>query len=79
MTETRLELTGSVLESDWDDTSEDFRLAVTAGAFAEKLRDSQYADDVSYDHMAEEAADLRGHSEEAEELAELIRAMDRLD
>ncbi|MEM9712675.1 MAG: von Willebrand factor type A domain-containing protein [Actinomycetota bacterium] len=76
--ETRLELDAGVVEARWADTSEDFRLAVTAGAFAEKLRDSQYARDLSFEQIANEAEALRGRSADVRELVELIWAMDRL-
>ncbi len=76
--ETRLELSASILEPRWTDTSEDFRLAVTAGAFAEKLRLSQYAEDLTFEQIANEADALADRSPEVRELVDLIREMDRL-
>ncbi len=76
--ETRLELSASILESSWTETSDDFRLAVTAGAFAEKLRQSQYAEEISFEQIASEADALSGRSADVRELAELIRAVDRM-
>ncbi|MEO1063889.1 MAG: von Willebrand factor type A domain-containing protein [Actinomycetota bacterium] len=76
--ETRLELSASMIEARWGDTSEDFRLAVTAGAFAEKLRLSQYAEELTFEQIAAEADALSGRSEDVRELVDLIREMDRL-
>jgi Ca-activated chloride channel family protein len=76
--ETRLELSALLLEDRWADTSEDFRLAVTAAAFAEKLRLSQYAEDLTFEQIANEADTLSGRSAEVRELVDLIREMDRL-
>lgn len=71
--ETRLELTASIIEDRWNDTDDDFRLAVTVATFAEKLRLSQYAEELTFDQIASEAAALAGNGGEIAELADLIR------
>ncbi len=76
--ETRLEITGSVIDDVWADTSDDFRLAVTVGAFAEILRESQFAGDVSLAQVADEAERLADHSSDIAELVELVRRADDL-
>ncbi len=74
--EARLEITGAVLGDSWNETAEDFRLAVVAGAFAEILRQSQYAEDLTLAQVAAEAEALSGAA--AGELAEMIRTADAL-
>ena len=76
--ETRLEVTGGQIASSWDDTAEDFRLAVTVAAFAEIMRQSAFADDLSLEQVALEAENLAGRSSEVRSLAELIRMADGL-
>lgn len=76
--ENRLELTGAILESDWFETAEDFRLAITVATYAEVLRQSQYATDVELKNIAEEAHSLRDRSPAVVDLAELIYIADRL-
>ena len=75
--ETRLELSGAILESDWGDTAEDFRLAVTVAALAEVLRESPFAADVDLDQIAAEVDELGG-SVDVTELAEVIDDAQRL-
>jgi len=72
VTESRLEVNGSILEERWFETSDDFRLAVTVAAFAELLRESPYTGDVSLDQVAKEAEALSNGSGQIEELAEFI-------
>lgn len=76
--ETRLELATSIIEDRWSNTSDDFRLAVTVAAFAEILRGSPFADDVSLNQVAEEAEAIAGRDDEVRELVDLIREADRL-
>jgi Ca-activated chloride channel family protein len=76
--ETRLELTGAIIEERWADTSDDFRLAVTVGAFAEILRQSQFAEAITLAQVFDEADALAGRSSNVRELADLISAADRL-
>lgn len=76
--ETRLELATSIVEDRWSNTSDDFRLAVTVAAFAEILRGSPFADDVSLDQVAEEAEAIAGRDDEVRQLVDLIRDADRL-
>jgi Ca-activated chloride channel family protein len=75
--ETRLELTGSVVERRWSDTDEDFRLAVTVAALAEVLRGSPHADDIDLAEVAEEA-DALGSSWAVDELADVVDSARRL-
>ena len=74
--ETRLVLTPSMVDDRWNDTDEDFRLAVTVAAFAELLRDSPYTGETSLAQVAEEAEALSPGSGAIEELAELVRRAD---
>ncbi len=67
-----------MVEDRWNDTSEDFRLAVTVGAFAEILRNSPFADDMSFDQVFAEADSLSGYSGEAAEFADLVEEAIRL-
>ncbi len=64
------------LEESWGDTDETFRLATVVTSFAELLRESPYADDVSFDQVLAEAEaladDMRG--EDIDVLVELIDA-----
>lgn len=64
------------LEERWSDTDETFRLAATVAVWAELLRDSPYAEDVSLDQVLAEAEsladDMRG--DDIEELVDLISA-----
>ena len=76
--ETRLELSGAILEDSWGETADDFKLAVTVAAFAELLRDSPYTGDVGLQQVAEEAEALSQGSGSIEELAELIRSVQDL-
>lgn len=75
--EARLELTGSMLEDQWSDTDDDFRLAVTVAALAEVLRDSPYAEGIDLADVAEEALALR-RSAAVDELADVIDSVRRL-
>lgn len=77
--ESRLELSGAILEDNWMDTDVGFRLAVTVATYAEILRDSQYADEISLSSVASEATALRNHSALADEFAELVTQADRFD
>ncbi len=76
--ETRLELSGSILQDSWNNTADDFRLAVTVAAYAEILRQSQYAEEITLSNVAAEAAVLADNSSEIRELVELIEQADRL-
>jgi Ca-activated chloride channel family protein len=76
--ETRLVITNSMIDSRWNDTTEDFRLAVTAGAFAELLRESPYAGDITMAQVADEVAALSPGSGPIEELAGLVAQAQRL-
>ncbi len=76
--ETRLELTGSILEDSWDKAADDFRLAVTVAAYAEILRQSQYAEEITLSSVAAEADVLSDNSSEIQELVDLINEADRL-
>ncbi len=75
--ETRLELTGSIIEDRWSDTDEDFRLAVTVAALAEVLRNSPFAGDIDLEDVAEEVDNL-DDSSSLDELADLIDSARRL-
>ncbi|MFT7599090.1 MAG: Ca-activated chloride channel family protein [Acidimicrobiales bacterium] len=72
--ETRLEMSMSIMEDRWGDTSDDFRLAVTVAAFAESLRGSPFATDVTLEQVAEEAESLA----RTDALVTMIRQADRL-
>lgn len=75
--ETRLELTGSLPELRWSETTEDFRLAVTVAALAEVLRASPHADGVDLDDVAREIEAFE-RSWAVDELAELVESARRL-
>ncbi|MCP5030127.1 MAG: VWA domain-containing protein [Actinomycetia bacterium] len=62
------------VEPDWNDTDDDFQLAVVVASFAELLRGSPHADEVDLEDLAAEADRLAGdHDTQAtDELAELI-------
>ena len=61
------------LTSSFTSASADFRIAAGAAGFAEKLRGSQYMDEVSYRQIAAIVRGaLRGHHDEDGELLELI-------
>ncbi len=75
--ETRLELTGSLPELRWSDTTEDFRLAVTVAALAEVLRASPHADGVDLDDVAREIEEFE-RTWAVDELAELVESARRL-
>ncbi len=75
--ETRLELSGSIIEDGWSNTDEDFRLAVTVAALAEVLRESPFADGIDLDDVAEEIEAL-GRSSSLDDLAEVVDAVRRL-
>ena len=70
--EGQLGLDVSIIEDSWGDTREDFRLAVTVASFAEILRDSQYADEISLEQVRQEAEALVDRDEEIETLVEMI-------
>ncbi len=76
--ETRLVLTPSIINDRWNDTDQDFRLAVTAAAFAELLRNSPYTGEVNLGQVADEATALSPGSGDIEELAQLVAQADRL-
>ncbi len=75
--ETRLELTGAIVEEQWSNTDEDFRLAVTVAALAEVLRESPFADDIELDDIAEEV-DALGRSSSLDDLADVVDSVRRL-
>ena len=62
----------------WTDTSDEYKLAVTVATFAEVLRGSQYAADISLEQVGEEANGLANASAEAAELADLVQQAARL-
>ncbi len=72
VTENQLEITASMIEDRWSDTSEDYRLAVTVASFAELLRGSPYAGDLNIGQVQTEAEKLSGISEDAAEFARLV-------
>jgi Ca-activated chloride channel family protein len=76
--ETSLRLRSDILTERWEDTADDFRLAVTVGAWAELLRRSSHAGDVTLDQVAAEAEALSPGSGPVEELAQLINTSERL-
>ncbi len=63
------------IELDWSDVDADVRLATTVAAWAEVLRESQYAGGVDLDDIADEAENLDDElrTEQTEELTELTR------
>lgn len=70
--ESRLELSGAILVDKWERTDEDFRLAVTVATFAEILRKSQYAENLTLDEVLAEAEALSDRSAAVEEFKELV-------
>ncbi|MGH1493395.1 MAG: YfbK domain-containing protein [Acidimicrobiales bacterium] len=76
--ETRLVITTAMIEDRWNDTDQDFRVAVTAAAFAELLRDSPHTGEVTLAQVADEATALSPGSGAIEELARLANEADRL-
>lgn len=74
--ESRLILTPGIIDDRWNDTDEDFRLAVTVAAFAELLRDSPHTGEVSLTQVGEEADALSSGSGAIQELAEMIWAVE---
>ena len=76
--ETRLELATNIIEDRWSNTSDDFRLAVTVAAFAEALRGSPFADEVSLAEIAAEAEALANGNDEIWELVDMVEQADRL-
>ncbi len=70
--ETSLRLDADIVTDRWDETDRDFRLAVTVAAWAELLRDSPHAGEVTMSQIAAEADALSPGSGAIEELAELI-------
>ncbi|MGI9596994.1 MAG: YfbK domain-containing protein [Acidimicrobiales bacterium] len=76
--ETRLVLTPGMIDDRWNDTDEDFRLAVTVAAFAEVLRDSPHTGDVSLVQVGQEADALSPGSGSIQELADMIWNSDAL-
>jgi len=76
--ETRLELSGAILENNWDNTADDFKLAVTVAALAELLRDSPHIGDLTLDQVVAEASSLSGGNGAALELARLVERIKEL-
>ncbi len=70
--ETSLRLEADLVTDRWDETDRDFRLAVTVAAWAELLRDSPHAGEVTMSQIAAEADALSPGSGAIEELAQLI-------
>jgi len=70
--ETSLRLDSGIVTDRWDETDRDFRLAVTVAAWAELLRESPHAGEVTMSQIAAEAEALSPGSGAIEELAELI-------
>lgn len=70
--ETRVEL--SDIEPSWNRTSKEFRLATTVATFAEQLRHSRYADDISTEAVVTEAANLAReiNNDDVWEFADLV-------
>jgi Ca-activated chloride channel family protein len=68
------------IELNWLDTTPEFRLATTVAAWADVLRGSPFADDVSLRALAEEAEliDDELRTDQTEELARLTRRSDDL-
>jgi len=68
------------IEPRWSDTDETFRLATVVTSFAELLRDSPYADDVSFESVLAEAEaiadEMRG--DDVDTLVDLIATADDL-
>ncbi len=76
--ETRLVLTPSMVDDRWNETADDFRLAVTVAAFAELLRESPHTGEIDFGQVLDEAEALSPGSGAIEELAELVRRADDL-
>ncbi len=80
--EGQIDIDASDIEDRWTDTDEDFRLAVTVAAFAEILRESPFADEVTLEEVAEEAENLIGRTtasdDDVENFADLVRTADDL-
>lgn len=70
--ETSLPLGTDLIVDRWSSTDRDFRLAVTVAAWAELLRQSPHAGDVSLDQILAEADALSSGSGAIEELVELV-------
>ena len=72
--ELQVEFDADDIARSWSRTSESMKLATTVAAWAEFLRGSRYAEDVSLDAIVSEANALADHLEhpDVEELAELI-------
>ena len=78
VTEGQLDMDVSIIEDNWSDTRDDFRLAVTVASFAEILRESQFADEIDLEQVAEEARALRDRGEDIDVLIEMIERADDL-
>ncbi len=80
--EGQIDIDASDIEDRWTDTDEDFRLAVTVAAFAEILRESPFADEVTLTQVADEAENLIGRTtasdDDVENFADLVRTADDL-
>ncbi|MAT03830.1 MAG: hypothetical protein CL424_02145 [Acidimicrobiaceae bacterium] len=62
------------IDTEWDDTAADFRLATVVAVYAELLRDNPYADTIDIDALAAEARRLADEidDDEVDELADLV-------
>ncbi|MEM8926531.1 MAG: von Willebrand factor type A domain-containing protein [Actinomycetota bacterium] len=76
--ETRLELSGAILEDRWTATSTDFRVAVTVASLAEILRDSPYRGDVTLDQVAAEAGSMTSERSDLIDFERLVEDLIRL-
>ncbi|MEM7338630.1 MAG: von Willebrand factor type A domain-containing protein [Actinomycetota bacterium] len=74
--ETRLELTGAILEDDWAATSDDFRLAVTVAALAEILRESPHQGEITLADVEAEAQEIADGGRA--DVADLVELASRL-
>jgi Ca-activated chloride channel family protein len=70
--ETSLPLTADVVTERWSQTSDDFRLAVTVATWAEVLRGSPFARDITTEQVWAEADELSPGNGPLQELADLI-------
>lgn len=70
--ETSLRLGGDLPADAWGDTDDDYRLAVTVAAWAELLRESPHAGEVTMAQIEAEVDALSSGSGAVEELADLI-------
>ncbi|MEL6984009.1 MAG: YfbK domain-containing protein, partial [Actinomycetota bacterium] len=70
--ETSLRLAGDLPADSWGDTDDDFRLAVSVAAWAELLRESPYAGEVTMDQIQTEVDALSTGSGAINELSDLI-------